>query len=116
MTHVFLPFSDALAIYLSPCNRRNLPMKKLLTLTLGLLLTSIVAVAQSKLDCAMVPNADVVIAYSGKANDAPFIKQCQALSTQVEQEEWYKKRLGVRGATARRRGAFCCSITAMWSL
>ena len=68
-------------------------MKKLLTLTLGLLLTSIVAVAQSKLDCAMVPNADVVIAYSGKANDAPFIKQCQALSTQVEQEEWYKKRM-----------------------
>ena len=66
-------------------------MKKLLTLTLGLLLTSIVAVAQSKLDCAMVPNADVVIAYSGKANDAPFIKQCQALSKQLEQEEWYKK-------------------------
>lgn len=66
-------------------------MKKLLTLTLGLLLTSIVTVAQSKLDCAMVPNADVVIAYSGKANDAPFIKQCQALSKQLEQEEWYKK-------------------------
>ena len=69
-------------------------MKKLLTLTLGLLLTSIVAVAQvSKLDCAMVPNADILIRYSGKANDSAFFKQCQALSKQMEQEDWYKKQL-----------------------
>ena len=69
-------------------------MKKLLTLTLGLLLTSIVAVAQvSKLDCAMVPNADILIRYSGKANDSAFFKQCQALAKQMEQEDWYKKQL-----------------------